>query len=159
MTSTFTIFIGAIQKRIGHRLADPHTGDPPDGVVQRLEMLDVDRSHHADAVGEQLEDVLVTLFVPAAWHVGVCRARSTTHICGLRARIASTIHLFEYDAAIIDTPPRHHLQISDLCFRILPSVGLDEANDDVDPLSSQHVRILQQRIGLPHPWRRTDVHA
>ena len=83
-------FVGAIQERVGHGLAHADAGDAADHVVQRLEMLDVDRGQDVDAGVEQLEDVLVAFLVrdcPARWCAPARRRRTA---CGLRARIAST---------------------------------------------------------------------
>ena len=67
--------VGAIEERVGHGLAHADAGDAADGVVQRLEVLDVDRRHHADAGVEQLQHVLIALLVPAARRRWCARAR------------------------------------------------------------------------------------
>ena len=56
---------------VGHGFPLPHTGDPLDDVVERLQVLDVHRGDHVDARVEQLLDVLPALGVPGAGRVGV----------------------------------------------------------------------------------------
>ena len=63
--------VGRADHRVGHRLALRHAGDLLDDVVDRLEVLDVDRGDDVDAGGEQLLDVLPALRVARAGHVGV----------------------------------------------------------------------------------------
>ena len=63
--------VGRPDDCVGHRLALLDAGDPLDDVVQRLEVLDVDRGDDVDAGVEQLVDVLPALLVAGAGHVGV----------------------------------------------------------------------------------------
>ena len=57
--------------RVGHRFALHDAGDPLDDVVERFEVLDVDRRDDVDAGREQLVDVLPALGVAGAGHVRV----------------------------------------------------------------------------------------
>ena len=63
--------VGAVDDRVGHRLADADAGDLGDDVVEALDVLDVDGGVDVDAGGEQLLDVEVALGVAAAGGVGV----------------------------------------------------------------------------------------
>ena len=63
--------VGALEHRIGHRLADDHPGDLRDQIVQALDVLDVQRRVDRDAGVQQLEDVLPPLGVARARRVGV----------------------------------------------------------------------------------------
>ena len=56
---------------VGHGLALLDAGDLLDHVVERLEVLDVDRGDDVDAGGEQLLDVRPALGVAGAGDVGV----------------------------------------------------------------------------------------
>ena len=69
--STSSIWSARAHDRVGHRLPLVDAGDPLDDVVERLEVLDVDRGDDVDARVEQLVDVLPALLVAAAGHVGV----------------------------------------------------------------------------------------
>ena len=63
--------VGALEHRIGHRLADDHAGDLRDEIVQALDVLDVQRRVDRDAGVQQLEDVLPPLGVARARGIGV----------------------------------------------------------------------------------------
>ena len=63
--------VGAVEDRVGHRLAHPDAGDLGHDVVEALDVLDVHRRVDVDAGGEQLLDVLVALRMAAAGRVGV----------------------------------------------------------------------------------------
>ena len=81
--------LGAAHHLVGHRLALHHPGDRLDDVVERLEVLDVDRRDDVDPGIQQLVDVLPALLVaasPARW----CgRARRRARPSGWRASSAS----------------------------------------------------------------------
>ena len=83
-----------------------------DGVVQRLEMLDVDGGHHTDAGVEQLQDVLIALLVPAARRVGVCELVDDAER-RLSRENGVEVHLLEHDAAIVDLSPGNDFEIAD----------------------------------------------
>ena len=42
-----------------------------DGVIERLDVLDIDRGHHVDAGVEQLQHIFVTLAILSPRNVGV----------------------------------------------------------------------------------------
>src|SRR4029453_6077313 len=60
---------------------------------------------------------------------------------------------------IVDAPPRDDLEVANLRVGILPAVRLDEADEHVDALPTQHVSILEHGVGLPHAGCRPDVDA
>ena len=63
--------LGAAHDHVGHRLLLGDAGDLLDDVVDRLEVLDVDRGDHVHPGVEQVFDVLPALGVTTARHVGV----------------------------------------------------------------------------------------
>ena len=78
-------------------------------VVERLEVLDVDRGEHVDPGVEHVLDVLVALVVlerPARW---CARARRSGTAPARARRIAGQVHLLEVGAAVGHAPPRHDL--------------------------------------------------
>ena len=80
--------VGLGQHAVGHRLAHAHAGELGDVVVERLEVLDVDRGEDVDAGVEHVGDVLVALArarAPARW---CARARRSGTSSGARARTA-----------------------------------------------------------------------
>ena len=69
--STISIWSARRDHLVGDRLPLLDAADPLHHVVERLQVLDVDRGDHVDAGVEQLVDVLPALLVPAAGDVGV----------------------------------------------------------------------------------------
>jgi len=63
--------IGAIEYRVGHRLADADMRDLRDHVVEAFDVLDVDGGVNVDAVTHQLFDVEVAFRMAAAFGVGM----------------------------------------------------------------------------------------
>jgi hypothetical protein len=63
--------VGVAQHRVRHRLALAHAGDLPDHVDKALQVLDVEGGPDVDAGRDQLLDVLPTLRMARARHVGV----------------------------------------------------------------------------------------
>ena len=55
--------VGALKKAIGNGFANLNTGRSRDHVIERFDVLDIDGRDDRDAVVEQFEDVLVTLFM------------------------------------------------------------------------------------------------
>ncbi len=69
------------------------------------------------------------------------------------------VHFLELDTAILDDAQRHGLEVADQRLGVRPAVRLDEADDDIEALSLEEVRILQHLIGLANARRGADVHA
>src|SRR4029079_4595958 len=145
-----------VEKGIGERFPDAHSRRAANGVVQRLEVLDVDGSHDADAAVEQLEDVLIPLLVPAPWHVRVREVIDDTDLWPAPQNRVD-VHLFQHHTAILNRTARNDLEIPDLGICVGPPVGLDETHDDTASLTPRIVRIPQHRICLSNTWRGPDV--
>ena len=58
-----------------------------------------------------------------------------------------------------DLAQRHALEIAETRQRVGTTVRLDEADDDVDALPLQLVRVLEHPVRLADARRRADVHA
>ena len=144
---------------VGDRLALVDAGDPLDDVVERLEVLDVDRRDHVDAGGQQVVDVLPALLVRRAGGVGVGQLvderevrTSTEHGCG--------VHLGQRRrAAVGHGPARDHLQIADLLGRVGPPVRLDEPDDDVRAPLVAAATLVEHGERLADTRRRAEVQA
>ena len=150
--------VGAVQEPVGNGLAHVNAAASGDHVVQRLDVLNVDRRDHRDAGVEQLEDVFVSLLVRRARGVGV---RQLVHEHDLRlARLDRLdVHLLDLHVPIGQDAAPHHLQPVDQGDRVGAAVRLDVADDDVDALTPELVRVLEHLVGLADPWRRADVHT
>ena len=79
----------------------------------------------------------------------VCANSSTAQTCGRLARIGVRVHLLEGVAPVVDAAPGDHLQPFDLGDRVLPSVRLEVAHDDVASLRPELLRLLEHPEGLP----------
>ena len=119
-------------------------------------MLDVQRGDDADARAQDLLDVLVALRVAAAGGVGV--GQLVDQGDGRPAgEHGVEVHLLQHDAAVLDPPARHLLQLADLGGGLRPAVRLDEADHHVDALPPQPVSLLEHVVGLADPGREAQV--
>jgi hypothetical protein len=85
--------VGPVEEGVGDGFSDAHSRRAADGVVQRLEVLDVNGSHDADAAVQQLEDFLIPFLMPAPRHV---RVREFIDDTDLRPALQNhvDVHLF-----------------------------------------------------------------
>ena len=128
-----------------------------DDVVERLEMLDVDRGDHVDALVEQLHDVFPAFPMPRARARCVCASSSTIATSGCRRDHRVDVHLLERHAAVLDLLARHDLEVADLRLGLGAPVRLDESDDDIDASTSQIVRLVEHAVRLARSRRRADV--
>ena len=122
--------LGRTDDLVGNRLALFDAGDPLDDVVERFEVLDVERRRHVDAGGEDLLDVLPALLVAAARDVGVGELVDE-HPFRTTGDDGVDVHLLERRAAIDDLLARHDLEVADRLGGQGAVVRLDESDDDV----------------------------
>ena len=119
-------------------------------------MLDVHRRDHVDSRVEQVFDVLVALGVARARGIGV--GQLVDQADGRPARQDGVdVHLAEGHAAVLDDAGRDDLEVADLLLGLGAAVGLDQADDDVDPLRLEPVPFAEHRVGLAHAGRRAQV--
>ena len=142
--------VGPADDRVGDRLLLLDAGDLLDDVVERLEMLDVERRDHVDAGVEQRLDVLPPLLVARPGNVGV-RELVDQRDLGPAGEDRVDVHLLECRAAVVERPPRHDLEAADLRGRLRPAVGLDEADDDVGAALGASAALAEHRECLPTP--------
>ena len=150
--------VGAAGDLVRDRLPLGDPGDALDDVVERLEVLDVERRDDRDARVEQLVDVLPALLVPRA---GDVRVRELVDEDDLRPAPQDRVdvHLLERRAAVFDALPRDHLEVADLRARQLAAVGLDEADDDIGPAAAAPAALAEHRVRLADARRRAEVDA
>ena len=122
--------VGAARYRVGQGLVLLHAGDLFRHVAERLEVLDVQGGNDVDARVEQFIDVLPSLGVPAAGHVGV---GELVHQRDLRAASEHRVqvHLGEGRTAVAHRAPRHQLQSLGHCRSQPAAVILKERDDHV----------------------------
>ena len=106
--------VGAPGDLVGDRLALLHPGDALDDVVERLEVLDVERGDDVDAGVAELLDVLPALLVHASPGAFVWASSSTRATAGRSGDHGVRVHLLERRAAVRDRPPGDHLEALEL---------------------------------------------
>ena len=67
------------------------------------------------------------------------------------------VHLAELDPVVLDDSRGDDLEIGDLLGRLGPPVGLDEADDHVDPLLLQPLAFPEHGVCLAHAGRRAEI--
>ena len=92
MTSTITTSSASVDDPVGHGLVDAYAGELGDLVVERLEVLDVDRRPDVDPSREDVEHVFEALLVLEARGVGV-RKLVDQHPVGSPGEDPRKIHL------------------------------------------------------------------
>ena len=141
--------VRVVEHVIGDGLPDPDVGDLADDVVQALEVLDVHRRVDVDPGVEQLLDVLPALRVARAGRVGV-RELVDDDQAGFAREGGVEVELLQLDAAVRDALARQDLEPLEQRRGLLPPVGLDQADDDVDAFVALLARRDEHRVGLPH---------
>ncbi len=148
--------VGLAHDLVGDGLALADAGDRLDDVVERLQVLDVDRRDDADAGVEQVLDVLPALLVGGARHVGVGQLVDQ-HDLGRPGQDARTsISSCDVPRWSI-APPRDDLEVPDLLGGVHPAVGLDEADDDVGAPRGPPPPLVEHRERLADAGRGAEV--
>ncbi len=150
--------LGSAHHRIGYGLALRHPGDRFDNVVERFEMLDVDRADHVDAGVEQRLHVLPALRVSGPVDVGMRQLVDQRHLRG-PLQDGGEVEFGELCTPIGNRPARHQLEPGQLVGRVGPSMCLDERNDDIGAALGSAVTLVEHRESLADTGRRAQVDA
>ena len=142
--------VGRPHHGVGNRLALRYTGDLLDHVVDRLQVLDVDRGDDVDAGLQQLLDVLPALGVARARDIGVGELVDERHL-GPAGQHGVDVHLLERRTAVVERAARDHLQAVDHLRGVPAAVGLDEPHDHVGAALRATVALAEHGVGLAHP--------
>ena len=156
--STISTCSAARDDLVGDRLALLDPGDPLDDVVERFEVLDVERRRDVDAGGEQLLDVLPALLVATARNVGVGELVDE-HPLGAAGDDRVDVHLLERRVTVVDRPPRHDLEVTDRLGGQRPVVRLDKADHDVAPAFAGSPALVEHGERLADARRGAEVDA
>ena len=148
---------GLLQHPVGNGLAHNDAGNARDNVGEALEMLDVERGPDIDAGVEQLLDVLPALGMPAVGSVGVSELVDDDQL-GLARQRRVEIEFLDRAATVLDRAPRQDFKPMNERARLGAAVGLDQADDDIDPLVLEAARVLQHRVGLADAGRGAEEH-
>lgn len=124
--------VGAVDDRIGHRLADSDIGDSGDDVVEAFDTLDVKRRIDVDPGGEQLLDIHVALGMPAFRRIGMRKfidqndARPPGENC-------VEVHFTERVIPVGNRPARDDFEPLNKRLGLLAAMRLDDTGDDTVP--------------------------
>ena len=150
--------LGPADDLVGHRLALDDPRDRLDGIVERLQVLDVDGRDDVDPCVEQLVDVLPPLLVAAPRGVGVGELVHERHR-GPAGQHGIEVHLVDRRPPVGHHPPRQDLQAVEQLGRVRSAVRLDEADDDVGAPLEAPVGLVEHRHGLADPGGGPEVDA
>ena len=119
-------------------------------VVQRLEVLDVQRRDHVDPGREDLFDILVALGVRGAGGVRVGELVDQTQL-GRAVENRREIHLFERRVPVGHTHQRQPWQPLGQLSGLSATVCLEQADRDVMTRPHFRLSLEQHAIGLARP--------
>ena len=142
-------------ERVGHRVGRRLARDALDHVVQRLEVMDVDRRDHVDAGGEELIDILPTMRVARP---GGVRVRELVDHRDLRTTGQNRVdvHLLGRTAIGI-APARRDLQTAGLRRHLLSAMRVDNGEHHIRPASMPAAGLVEHRVRLADARRVSDV--
>ena len=115
-------------------------------------MLDVERGPDIDAGVEQFLHVLPAFGMPAIGSVAVSELVDDDQL-GLARQRRVEIEFLDRAATVLDRAPRQDFKPMNERARLGAAVGLDQADDDIDPLVLEAPRVLQHRVGLADAGR------
>ena len=104
---------------------------------------------------EQLLDVEIALRMAPARRVGVGELVDQ-HQARPAQQDAVEVHLLEHAALVVDAPAGDRVEPGEQRLGLAPSMGLDDADDDVDALAALGLRRLQHLVGLADARRRAE---
>ena len=139
--------VGLVDNRIRHRLPHPDPSDPGDDVVQAFDMLDIECGVDIDASRDQFFDIHVALWMPAARRVAVRQFIDQRQLRPSRQQ-GIEVHLLQHAPLVLDTLTRNDLKAVEQRFGFLPSVGLDDPDDNVGAFPQTRPRRAQHFVSL-----------
>jgi hypothetical protein len=150
--------LGPTDDRVGNRLLLRDARDLLHHVVDRLEVLDVDRGDDVDASVQQCFDVLPALLVSRPGSVGVGEFIDQGNL-GLACEDRVKIHLFESGSSVVVGHARNDFKIAHLSVRLRSTVRLDVTNHHVRTAVATSPPFVEHPVGLADPGRGSQVDA
>ena len=139
--------VGAVEHRIGDRLAHTDMGDLGNDVIEALDMLDIDCRVDVDAAMEQFLDVEVALGMTTAGRVGMGQFVDQRDLRAARDD-GVEVHLLERLALVVEPLAGNDLQSVEERLRLLTPMRFEDANDDIVAVLFPGARLLQHLVGL-----------
>ncbi len=141
--------VGSADDLVGHGLALDDAGDRRHHVVERFEVLDVDRRDHVHAGVEQDADVLPALLVAGAGGIGVGEFVHQGDV-GVAGKDRIKVHLLQHCVLVGDRTPGNHLQTLKEGGGVRAAMGLAEADDHVRAPLGPAMTLVEHGDGLAH---------
>ena len=150
--------VGGTHDDIRNRLALNGTGDLFHKVVQRFEVLNIERGYDLNARIEKLLDVLPPLDVPLPGNVGM---GEFIHQHDLRStgKDAVNVHFLKRCASVFHGVPRNDFQVTKLGNRAGTLVRLDEPDDHIRTANATSETFVEHGKGLSYPGCRPKVNT
>ena len=145
--------LGHLQNRVRYRLSYPNAGEGGDDVVQALHMLDIDGGVDIDTGIEQFLDILIAFGVAAAGRVGVGEFIDQNERWP-PFQYGVDVHLAQPMAHMVDRTSGNDLMPHEQRLGLLATVGLHDANHDIDSGLAPLHPVGQHFISLAHAGRR-----
>src|SRR5690242_6930986 len=123
-----------------------------DDVVKALDVLNVNSAVHVDAAVQQFLNVEIALRVAAAGRIGMRKLIDERDLRAPR-NDRLEVHLLEMLAAIFDGAAGDDLESFEQSLRLPAAMGLDDAYDNIIPVLSTGLCLLQHLIGLADAGR------
>ena len=139
--------VGLVEDVVGNGLEDAQAGDLADDIADAVQVLDIDGRKHVDAGGEQLFDVLPAPGVAGVGRVAVREFVDEDQLgfAGQRrveVEFGLLVLMSEHGAA------RQHFKAAEQLLGLWPTVGLDQADENVYALVFRLVCGGEHRIGF-----------
>ena len=123
-------FLRKLKHPVRHRFAHRDSSDRAHGGSDAFDVLDVHGGEHVDLRVEKLEDVLITLAVPASGDIGVCQLIDQRHQ-RLSREDGVDVHLLENRSLVIHLSARNRLKLARQLGDSLSSVCFDHADHHI----------------------------
>ncbi|SLE59866.1 Uncharacterised protein [Mycobacteroides abscessus subsp. massiliense] len=143
---------------VGHGFALHDPGDLFDDIVQAFQVLHVDGGQHVDPRIQDLVDVLPTLGVSTARHVGVCHLIDE-HQGRPALQHGVHIQLIHRRSAVDHLLRRDELETIEQLGGLAAAVGLHHRGHDVGPAAGPAVCLVEHGKGLAYTGRGPQVDA
>ena len=150
--------VRVIYNLVRDRLADLYACHRFHGVVQALDVLDVQRCNNVDVRIEDDLHVLVTFFPFGAGRVRVRELVDQTDSRAARKHCFDVKLLYRH-ASVFHLSPWQHLKAFELRCGRGSSVGFDEANDDAFAVAAAALALVEHRERLTNAGEGTQVDA
>lgn len=147
--------VSHIEHRVRDCFADDDPGDLPHGIGPTFDVLHVKSREDIDARIEQLENVLVTFWMPRARRIRV-RELVDKNKFRMPEQQRVEIKLLERRATMLELHARNDRKSLDQRFGFRAPMGFDDPDDHFQTFRLFLPRRSQHRVSLPDPWTHAE---